>query len=205
MRLRSQRSAPVIAAPHRDRHRSDHLNACKTRPAPYHSAQPSRLGPTRPITQILSRSAQRSGGSCLVEFRLMRRRQCTHGIAARRWRPRGSIASPSRPALGRHGSAPRGHPRRCLGVDRPERRHQRGCCGAWAGTRGGAGRRPTQQPTPVSRAAGSEDSAAGNGGSGSQRAEAADQADQGDGKADKNRKGRHDKPGKGKDKPGKGK
>ena len=36
---------------------------------------------------------------------------------------------------------------------------------------------PSSRP-PVSRAAGSEDSAAGNGGSGSQRAEAADQADQ---------------------------
>jgi hypothetical protein len=63
---------------------------------------------------------------------------------------------------------------------------------------------PSSRP-PVSRAADSEDSAAGNGASGSQRAEAADQADQGDGKADKNRKGRPDKPGKGKDKPGKGK
>jgi hypothetical protein len=63
---------------------------------------------------------------------------------------------------------------------------------------------PGSRP-PVSRATGSEDSAAGSGASGTQRAEAADQADQGDGKADKNRNGRHDKPGKGKDKPGKGK
>jgi hypothetical protein len=61
---------------------------------------------------------------------------------------------------------------------------------------------PSSRP-PVSRGAGSADSAAGNGTSGSQRAEATDQADQSDGKADKNE--RHDKSGKGKDKPGNGK
>jgi hypothetical protein len=66
---------------------------------------------------------------------------------------------------------------------------------------------PPNSGPPVSRAAGSEDSAAGNGASGSQRAEATDQADQGDGTADGNRKGRHDKPGKskGKDKASEGK
>jgi hypothetical protein len=60
---------------------------------------------------------------------------------------------------------------------------------------------PSGRP-PVSRGAGSADSAAGNGASGSQRAEAADQADQSDGETDKKNK-RHDKPGKGKDRPGK--
>jgi hypothetical protein len=65
-----------------------------------------------------------------------------------------------------------------------------------------AGGSPSSRP-PVPRGAGSADSAAGNGAFGSQRAEAADQADQGNGNADKNSKGRHDKPGKGK--PDKGK
>jgi hypothetical protein len=62
---------------------------------------------------------------------------------------------------------------------------------------------PSSRP-PVSRGAGSADSAAGNDISGSQRAEAADQADQGDGETDKKNK-RHDKPGKGEDKAGKDK
>jgi hypothetical protein len=63
---------------------------------------------------------------------------------------------------------------------------------------------PSSRP-PVPRGAGAADSGAGNGASGSQRAEAADQADQGNGKADKNSKGRHDKPGKGKPDKDKGK
>jgi hypothetical protein len=61
---------------------------------------------------------------------------------------------------------------------------------------------PSSQP-PVSRGAGAEDSAAGNGATGRQRAGAADQVDRRDGKADKKNEGRHDNPGM--DKPGKGK
>jgi hypothetical protein len=60
---------------------------------------------------------------------------------------------------------------------------------------------PPSSQLPVSREAGSEDSAAGNGASGSQRAQTDGRADQGDGKADKNNEGRHNQPGR--DKPGK--
>ena len=60
---------------------------------------------------------------------------------------------------------------------------------------------PLSSRPPVSRGAGSADSAAGDGALGSQAAEAADQAGQSDRETDKKNK-RHDKPGKGRDKPG---
>ena len=61
---------------------------------------------------------------------------------------------------------------------------------------------PSSRP-PASREASSEGSAAGSGAAARQRDEAADQADHRDQKADKDRKGRPDKPGKGNVKPGK--
>ena len=60
---------------------------------------------------------------------------------------------------------------------------------------------PSSRPA-VPRETNSEGAAAGNGTSIGPRADAADQRD---GKADSNRNGRHNKPGKGKDKPDKGK
>jgi hypothetical protein len=64
---------------------------------------------------------------------------------------------------------------------------------------------PSSRP-PVSRGAGSADSAARSAASGSQQADAADQAaDQKDRKADKSSKERHDKPGKNSDKEESGK
>jgi hypothetical protein len=65
---------------------------------------------------------------------------------------------------------------------------------------------PSSSRPPASREASSEGSAAGNGAAARQRDEAADRAaDQKDTKADKNRNGRPDKPGKGNHKPGKDK
>jgi hypothetical protein len=59
---------------------------------------------------------------------------------------------------------------------------------------------PSSSRPRVSRGAGAQDPAVGNGASGLQRGEAAGQADHSGGKAGKNKELRHDDPGKSKDK-----